>query len=354
MSLLDAADVYEPEVLDALDRRLAQRPLLLVAPVGSGSREVAAALTRRTRSNVVLDPTVTHDDYPALVASAVRQIASQAITDMTTRSGLPPFDLARIEEDTSQAQQARLHLANRFGPDLVDVVAMIRGEPLKDGWYLERALAALPSGSLVVVLEAHRLGPEPAVWELRQIASEGPFQIMLTTRPNRVTQLTGPRSAIFGNIWTIELPPPSVERWAEVLAEHRQSLHTSDLEWLLQRTRSRPRTTISVLAGRTKSISIRTAWHRAVQANIARADDVLRLAAAINAYAPSLLQAIASGRPPYAAIVNARSQRVARTLARLRDLELVEQPSPRHWEIADPLLSAALAEGHLVSGTNYE
>jgi hypothetical protein len=42
------------------------------------------------------------------------------------------------------------------------------------------------------------------------------------------------------------------------------------------------------------------------------------------------------------AIRGASSQRVARTLARLRDLDLIEQPRPRHWQIADPLLSAAL------------
>ena len=344
MSGLTAVEAYEPELLGALDRRLGERPVLLVAPVGSGSREVAVALARRTRFNIVLDPAVIRDDYTTLVVSAVRQMASQVIVNTATRSGLPPFDLDRIEEDTAPAQQARLQLANRFGPDFPDVLTMTRGERV-EGWSLERALAtgALPRGSRVVVLEAHRLGPDPMVWELRQIANEATFQIMLTTRSAHVTKLAGPSGAFFGNGWTVELPSPTVSRWAEVLDDHAQSLQPSDLEGLMQLTRGRPRTTVGVLADRTPSMSIWTSWNRAVHANLARADDVLRLAAAINAYAPSLLLAIASGRPPYGAITDASSQRVARTLARLRDLDLIEQPAPRRWEIADPLLSAALA-----------
>lgn len=352
MSAPTAAGVYEPELLDALDRRLAERPVLLVGPVGSGSREIAIELARRAPFNVILDPAVGRDDYQDLVATAVHQIASQVIAEIAQKSGVPPLDLARIEEDTPQAQQARLHLANHFGPDLADVVAMIRRQPV-EGWHLERALAtgALPRGSRVVVPEAHRLEPEPALWELRQIANEAPFQIMLTTRAAHVPKLAGPSGAVFGNVFIAELFPIPVARWQRALAAHDRQLLPSDLEWLLQRTRSRPRTTIGVIESWTKSTSIRTAWHRAVHANLVRADDVLRLAAAIHPYAPRLLQAIASGRPPYGAIENAPSQRVARTLARMRDLDLIEQPEPRRWEIADPLLSAAIAKLSVLATT---
>jgi hypothetical protein len=283
---------------------------------------------------------------------AVHQIASQVMAKTADRSGMSPLDLARIDEDTPQAQQARLHLANHFGPDLADVAAMIRGEPV-EGWYLERALAtgALPPGSRVVVLEAHRLGPEPAVWELRQIANEASFQMMLTTRPAHASQLAGPRGAVFGNVFTAELSSPSVAQWQKVLATHRQQLLLSDLEWLLQRTRGRPRTTIDVFETCTKSMSIRTAWHRTVHINLVRARDVLRLATAIHPYAPRLLQAIADERPPYGAIENAPSQRVAHTLTRMRELDLIEQPAPRRWEISDPLLSAAVAKLSLIAAT---
>ena len=352
MSVLTSAEVYDLDLMAALDRRLAQRPVLLVGPVGSGSCEVAVEAARRAAFNVILDAAVAGEDYEALVAMAVRQTASQVIAELARKSGASPFDLARIEDDTPQADQARLHLANHFGPDLSEVVAIIRGES-PEGWSLERALAtgALPRGSRVVVLQAHRLQPESAVWELRQIANEAPFQIMLTTRPAHATQLAGPRGAIFGSVHTAELTPPSPGRWQKVLAEHGMQLAPADLEWLLQRTRGRTRTTLSVLEAATESTPIRTTWHRAVHDNLVRSGDVLRLSAAIHPYAPRLLKAIASGKPPYRAIENAPSQRVARTLSRLRDLDLIEQPAPRRWEIADPLLAAAIAKQGRITAT---
>lgn len=345
MRVLTSADIYEPDLIATLDRRLAQRPVLLVGPIGSGSREVAAELARRAAFNVILDAAVASDDYETLVTTAVRQIASQAIAEIAQESGVPPLDLARIEDETPQAEQARLRLANHFGPDLLDVFAIIRGEAVAD-WSLERALAtgALPSDSRVVVLEAHRLRPESTVWELRQIANEAPFQIMLTTRPAHAAQLVGPRGAIFGSVFTAELTPPSPGRWQRVLATHKMQLPPAEVDWLLQSTRGRPRTTLRVLEGATKGMSIRTAWQRVVCDNVVRAGDVLRLSAAIHPYAPRLLYAIAGGRPPYSAIENAPSQRIARTLSRLRDLDLIEQPAPRRWEIADPLLGAAIAK----------
>lgn len=343
MSMLTPQDVYGPELMDVIDRRLGERPVLLVGPIGSGSRAVALALARGGAFRVILDPGLVGDDYPGLVSAAVRQIARQVIFQASTLSGLPPLPLAQLEDDTPAADNVRLRLANHFGPDVPDVIAMIRGERV-DGWYLERALAtgSLPRGSRVIVLEAHRLRPEPAIWELRQIANEAPFQILLTTRPAHVADLTGPRSAVFGNASMVELRRPPTPRWAEVLAKHRKPLLPGDLEWLLQRTRGRPRTTIEVLAHPQEAISIQAAWSSVVSANGVRAENIIRLAEALHPYAPGLLEAVALGKPPYGAIEGAPSQRIARTLARLRDLDLIEQPEPRHWEVADPLLGAAL------------
>jgi hypothetical protein len=335
VSALEPEDVYEPELLETIEGRLRERPVLLVGPVGSGSRALALALARRAAVNVVLDSGAAGGAYERLVADALRQIVAALVA---------PLEVARLGEDSGRAAQARLLVANRFGPDTEEVIAISQGASAA-GWYLERALSlgALPADSRVVVLEAHRLRSESALWELRQIANEAPFEILLSTRPAHAVKFTGPEGAVFGNVWTVELPRPSVARWAKVLAEHERSLHPNDLEWLLERTRGRPATTIGVLEHQEKRISIRTAWRRAVRANMARAEDVRRLAGALHPYAPELLQAVALGEPPYSAIKGASSQVVARALARLRDLDLIEQPRPRQWQIADPLLSAALA-----------
>ena len=344
VSTLGPQDVYEPELLHALERRLGERPVLLVGAIGSGSRQIARIVAQRAEMHVILSPGAAGGDYEALVSDALRQIVLQIITKTAERLGVEQLDISRLMEDTTHAAQVRLHLVNRFGPDTETVIAISQGAPAT-GWHLEQALSlgALPEDSRVVLLEAHQLTPGSAMWELRQIANEVPFQILLCTRPAHTAKLAGPESAVYGNVSTIKLSPSSIDRWAKVLTEHGRPLHPSDLEWLLHRTRGRPTTTISVLERQEKPNSIRTTWHHAVRANVARADDVRRLAGAIHPYAPRLLQAIVHGEPPYGVIAHASSQRVARALARLRDLDLIEQPQPRRWEIADPLLAAALA-----------
>ena len=339
---LGPQDVYEPELLDTLERRLSERPVLLVGPVGSGSRQIARVVVQQAEMHVILNPGTAGGDYEALVADALRQIVRQIVTKTVEQLGVEPLEISQLNEDTPRADQVRLHLANRFGPDTEAVIAISQGAPAAE-WYLERALTALPSGSRLVLLEAHRLTPEPALWELRQLANDGGLQILFSTRPSHVAQLTGSDSALYGDVWTVELTPPPINRWAKVLSAHGHPLHPDDLEWLIGRTRGRPATTIGVLDRQNKSTSIKTAWHQAVRANIARADDVRRLAGAVHPYAPRLLQAIARGEAPYGAIEDAPSQRIARALTRLRDLDLIEQPQPRRWEIADPLLAAALA-----------
>lgn len=239
VSALEPQDVYEPELLPTIEGRLRERPVLLVGPVGSGSHALALALARRAAVNVVLDPGAAGGAYEPLVADALRQIVTVLIA---------PLEVARLTEDSGRAAQARVLVANRFGPDTEEVIAISQGASASE-WHLERALSlgALPEDSRVVVLEAHRLRPESVLWELRQIANEAPFQILLSTRPAHAVKLTGPEGAVFGNVWTVELPRPSAAQWANVLAEHDRPLHPDDLEWLLERTRGRPATTIAVL-----------------------------------------------------------------------------------------------------------
>lgn len=331
VSVLYPQDVYEPELLAAIEHRLAERPVLLVGPVGSGSREVALTFAQQTNTNVILDLNVAMD-YVVLVGDVLRQIVSALAT---------PLEISQLREDTKTAALARLRVANAFGSSTEEVIAICQGRTAR-GWQLERALKVLPAHSRVIAADVHRLMPESALWELRQLANDAQLQLLLSTRPSHYAQFTGPDSALYGNVWTVELSSPSLSRWAEVLGE--RELNLDDLEWLLEKTRGRVSTTLNVLEYQEKRAKIHHAWRQAVQASFVRADDVLRLTDAIHPFAPKLLRAIAQNDPPYGAIEGASSQRVARVLAHLRKLDLIEQPQPRRWEIADPLLSAAIAD----------
>jgi hypothetical protein len=68
--------------------------------------------------------------------------------------------------------------------------------------------------------------------------------------------------------------------------------------------------------------------------------DILGLASSIHELAPRLLLRLANGEAPYG--VDERTDRVALVLRRLRQHDLIEQPHPRTWQIAEPLMSAAM------------
>jgi hypothetical protein len=89
------------------------------------------------------------------------------------------------------------------------------------------------------------------------------------------------------------------------------------------------------------SPDIGTAWFRAVDARDAEARAALAISRSIHELAPRLLVALARDEAPYAR-TSERSDRIALALRRLRDNDLIEQPEPRRWQIADPLLRAAI------------
>ena len=122
-STLGPQDVYEPELLHALERRLGERPVLLVGAIGSGSRQIARIVAQRAEMHVILSPGAAGGDYEAFVSNALRQIVLQIITKTAERLGVEQLDISRLMEDTTHAAQVRLHLANRFGPDTETVIS---------------------------------------------------------------------------------------------------------------------------------------------------------------------------------------------------------------------------------------
>ncbi|MDQ6803579.1 MAG: hypothetical protein M3065_01140 [Actinomycetota bacterium] len=324
-------DMFESSFRRGIRTRLRSGPVLLVAPVGAGADDLARADAERGKTAALLDPTG---------GSTLADVTASTVAQLVDR--IEPAGNGAFDGDSPHARRARLELARRYGSNATRALEIARGaSPV--GWTLANALGAKSVSEsrapvLVAIINAHRL-PDPLLWELRDLANIGHAVVLATTHREHVARLSGPAAPLYGNVSVLELPRLNVRDWARALAE---PVHPSDLEWLLARTRARAASTLEVLAFREPERSIRSAWSRAVNARRPEAESVLNLAGAMHTYAPRLLVAIANGAPPYGAIAGAPSQRVARALAKLRDMDLIEQEVPRVWQIADPVLSGAL------------
>jgi hypothetical protein len=336
-------DLFDSSLREWIHSSIDRGPLLLVGPVGAGAEDLAAAELEHAHDGVLLQPTVgsTTED---LVASTVAQIVAR----------IEPTGLDAFDGDTPRARRAGLELARRYGTDAPEALDIARGQS-PDGWTLTDAVGARAAREaippmVVAITNAHRLA-EPPLWDLRDLANKGVIRAAATTHREHVDRLFGPRGPLHGNATVVELPQLDPRAWAQRFPE---PVHPADLEWLLARTRGRAASTLEVLSFRESKRSIRSAWARAVTARRPEAESVLNLASGVHVYGPHLLIAIANGQAPYGAIPNAPSQRVARALAKLRDMDLIEQPVPRTWQIADPILHGALLARTRVLITQHE
>jgi hypothetical protein len=73
------------------------------------------------------------------------------------------------------------------------------------------------------------------------------------------------------------------------------------------------------------------------------ADEVWRLAHGLHPYAPRLLTATAAGERVYASVPDARTDAIAAALRVMRDYDVIYQPRPRRWLVADAALVPHLA-----------
>ena len=331
MSDLRPRDLFDPSLPESIRAGVDRGPVLLVAPVGAGAEDLVEAELDHARDGVLLEPTV-GSSSEGLAASAVAQIVAH----------IDPAGLDAFDGDTSRTRRAGLELARRYGTDAAEALDIARGQS-PDGWTLTDAVGAraareVTAPMLVAITNAHRLA-EPALWELRDLANSGVIRAIATTHREHLDRLFGPRGPLHGNATVVELPRLGLRDWAQRFPER---VHPADLESLLAHTRGRAASTLEVLSFRESKRSIRSAWPRAVNARRPEAESVLNLASGVHVYAPQLLIAIANGRAPYGAIPDAPSQRVARAVAKLRDMDLIEQPVARTWQIADPILHGAL------------
>ena len=337
-------DLFDSSPREWIHSSIDRGPLLLVGPVGAGAEDLAAAELDNAHDGVLLQPTVgsTTED---LVASTVAQIVAR----------IEPTGLDAFDGDTPRARRAGFACAALRHRCAGSACRPYCPGQLPDGWTLTDAVGARAAREanppmVVAITNAHRLA-EPPLWDLRHLANKEVIRAAATTHREHLDRLFGPRGPLHGNATVVELPQLDPRAWAQRFPE---PVHPADLEWLLARTRGRAASTLEVLSFRESKRSIRSAWARAVTARRPEAESVLNLASGVHVYGPHLLIAIANGRAPYSAIPNAPSQRVARALAKLRDMDLIEQPVPRTWQIADPILHGALLARTSVLITQHE
>ncbi len=320
------AQLYD-QPLAGLERALGRGTAILLAHVGDGEHQLIAQLKRPI---VTIDATL-YPDRTSLCFELLRA---------AVESLLAPSPESVLSEAGPSGDSARLALAEAYGERTEHVVELLeRGTPPAQGQMrlsIHEALAGLQDDVALVTFDAHRLDTSVG-WELRELQRP----LLLVTRPGHHSTLAGTDAPFYGDAQTITLSTPNPAAWTSALATIGLHVPPTDLEWLLDRSRGRVATTIDVLEIIASERSPRTAWHQAVRRSLPRAHDILALAREIHAYAPTLLLAIAEGRQPYKTLPAAPSARVALALRKMRALDILEQPAPRTWQIADPLIEHA-------------
>ena len=322
---------------------------------------LSAQALEELRAATAEGPVVLDTRSRGLAKAAVRDVAPErpliAIDPRGagTIGGLR-IDLARallsvlLERDEISGERVlldtpgRLALGRAFGPRAEEALSLAAGS-LESSLSLDDLLAAVPESALLVVHDAHLLSEAwagRALWSLRARAADaGPPWVLLLIRPWQ-TGLTGSEAAFYGFARRLELPAPSEADWARGLDEAGRPAEPHDLRWLTDQTLGHPDVTLEAL--RNDARDVRRGWRACVDARRVVLEVVLDAARAAHPLGPRLLVAVARGEPPYPAVPDAKPARVAHALRRLRDHDLVYQPEPRTWRLADPALAAALRE----------
>lgn len=328
MSLPTVWELHKTFGEEVADLIIDRGPLLLLGHVGSGSRALAREIGAQANVAAVLD---------SLTATGPEQLAARVVSELVAR--YQPLGPERLGEPTSEAARFRIQIARRYHDDAAAAVEIYSGAPAH-GWNLARALGTPTETPLIVVLEAHRLARSTEVlWELRDLASRSQISLLLTSRPHQQDQLLGTQAPFFGDIQTLLMPQLTPQAWSHAFDDR---IAPADLTWLLERTRGRTATTLETLTAWPAQRTPRDAWRYAARARVPHAEELLRVGGSVHEFAPRLLSAIAAGEAPYTAIDGARPNRIAKAIGLLHNLDLIEQPRPRRWQIADPLLGEAL------------
>lgn len=313
------------DALAGLTRALGRGTAVLVARVGDGERQLVEQYDRPV---LCIDATL----FPDRI-SVRHQLLRSTATHLLGRD--PATVLADLGPDGDAARQT---LVDAYGSSAGHVMTQLQPDPKTAlRLSLSDTLAGVEAHTPLVVFDAHRLDVE-ARWDVRELDRP----VLLVTRPEHLNVLIGQDAPFYGQTQTVTLRAPGAREWMRALDSAGHKIQPTDLEWLLDRSRGRVGTTTAALRLKTSQQSHHTAWRRAVQNTVPQAHELLALARAIHADAPTLLLALAEGRQPYTAIPDAPSQRIARAMAKLRELDVIERPERNVSQIADPLIEHAL------------
>jgi len=320
--------LFEPVVRDELGEALTEAPTLLTAQPGIDAGRLAVVAAGRPA--VFLDPR-----YAGTEASLRIDLARAALRALLGRE----HDMG---SPTRLDAGARIRLAEAFGAQAAAVINLAGGA-VEEDLSFDEILRGLPSNALLVVEHAHLLA-QPwagrALWSLRGRAEDRDgLQLALVTRPWHTDLLLGADAAFFGFARQVEITPPGPAQWARALASLNRPVAPADLEWLLERADGNVDAALDAFASDGRNV--RRGWRNVVGARGQVVELALSAASAIHPLGPRLLQSVAADRAPYSA-VPAKPARIAHALRILRDADLIYQPAPRLWRLADPALSEAL------------
>lgn len=337
---LSADDVHVEHIhsglLDVLTDTVEREPTILGARAGMGARTIAGALRTRT-GGLELDPVAGGQDPDRIL----RALTTEVIASTTS---LP---ISALTVSGRDSDSARLQLGRRYRRDLGTALAIAEAveQQLPEDWTLVRALGDTEEETLVVT-DAHLL-PTPFLWELR----ETPIRLLLVTIPEQREALNGEHAPFYGMSAYIEMPTAPLQKWTRTLSPE---IPAEELGWLLRHLRYRTASALQVIhrhagAG-DRARPLAHAYFDTVHDLEDRARQILQLARSIHELAPRLLVRLATREPPYGGGRD-RPDTVARVLRGLAHHGLVEQPQPRAWQIADPLISDAIE--HVARGRHH-
>lgn len=229
-----------------------------------------------------------------------------------------------------------LAIASAF-PDPAAAIAVATGSA-EAGMTFDEALRGVPEGVTVVLEHAHRLWDRRPLWTLRAYAQEG-LSVVLTARPHAARSLASEKEAFFGFARTVELPATVNAAQAEPLYE----LPSNEVEWLLERTQHLRGPFAEVAATIPSSggmVAVAFEFQTSMRATSMEA--ILTLAQQVTPWGARILAAVARGERPYRAAGSANPSRSAQALRLLQNADLIYQPQPRQWALADPFLAEAI------------
>ena len=231
-------------------------------------------------------------------------------------------------------------------------IARLLTEPEGQVVSLAQLLELPPQGVTLAITWAHLLAERPlgkVLWELRAcVTNERNVALILGTFPATKDFLLGEQAALFGVGEKLEMTDPTTERWRELVHVRGLPVTDQDLLWLLLRTDGQARATAQILEMSRSDApdakwAARQVWEQESEHALARAQDTVSFARAVNPHGVALVSAIAADEKPYRALrPYADAKQIARALGQLAYHGLIYSPRRGLWLLGDPLLRDAL------------